>query len=893
MQLPLALGISLISGYSTQLASAEQLTDSPVNSTVATTTSASILIRDIYLNNDKQLVIEFDNPNHADVVAPQVKDYPGQKHDLVLEFSKTTFAVDKTPKAKVVLDALTKIYPDLNSIAYATAVDGTKARIRIGISPNVSIHPSLVKADKDQAIINLDLPENNKNAVALADDGKVTTAQNKTTTEKDSPAQTTEIDTNNKSQKSRIKEKWAARLKASRDQVNKLGKINPLSKLTHNKAPDQSSTATDSTKIGDVDNNANTPSSITDTNKTSAASESHSNESKINLLAKLKEPSEGVSSETNIASSSTTKPINNSPTASSTAPLVADSSLMPELRPAPVIASVAQTITPSTTVTTITPSSPSALSTSSAVATTTAPSVADVSTITAVSSANAVIPPTSDIFFPAVSTLTPPAPTAADVTVAPALPTTSDTSSSLVSTLPPPAPTVSDLTVSPALSSKSDKSPPLASTSASITPVAADLSPAAITATNLNKPVNNLAVKESLKIDTTSINGSTPSADSIATPDKTDLEAQTIAGDKTLGKNDTTTNSEIKATEKKANAASSEVDKVSEEPIITPLSVEQAIKEKNSLQPANVPAINNPPSQAISIEPKSDQSVVSDLKTSFSEPTKDITDKDKIDKAADLEKPDQKDNAKLANVPANPLDSLTDAAISNNAKEPTVPAQTSTNVKLKEQKAHAGGKDYFPPKFADDAIEHYNAAVHAHLSGKLTEAITEYKAAIEADDKIGEAYSNLGLIYNQLHKYDLAMDEFHKALAINPKDAITYNGIGAAMRAKNNLLAAIKNWQTAITMDPNLASAHYNLGTAYELNKDLEKALAQYKEAVKYDDKLGEAYYRMGLILQKMNNKNLALEEYKQAIKISEQASYVSDAKKRINLLSQSKNNSM
>lgn len=113
------------------------------------------------------------------------------------------------------------------------------------------------------------------------------------------------------------------------------------------------------------------------------------------------------------------------------------------------------------------------------------------------------------------------------------------------------------------------------------------------------------------------------------------------------------------------------------------------------------------------------------------------------------------------------------------------------------------------------------------------------------------------------------------------------------MRAKNNLIAAIKNWQTAVALDPNLASAHYNLGTAYELNKDLEKALAQYKEAVKHDEKLGEAYYRMGLILQKMNNKNLALEEYKQAIKISQQASYASDAKRRINLLSQSKSPSM
>ncbi len=213
----------------------------------------------------------------------------------------------------------------------------------------------------------------------------------------------------------------------------------------------------------------------------------------------------------------------------------------------------------------------------------------------------------------------------------------------------------------------------------------------------------------------------------------------------------------------------------------------------------------------------------------------------------------------------------------------------ASKVQLKAMTAQKGGKDYFPPRANEEAIQHYNKAVHLHLAGKLPEAITEYRLATISDPRLAEAHSNLGLIYNQQHKYDQAMSEFHKALAINPKDAITYNGVGAAMRAQRNMLAAVRNWQTAVSMDPNLASAHYNLGTAYEMDKDFEKALAEYKEAVKHDDQLGEAYYRMGLILQKMGNKTLAIEQFKQAIKVSQQADYGRDAQRQVNTLSQKK----
>lgn len=186
-----------------------------------------------------------------------------------------------------------------------------------------------------------------------------------------------------------------------------------------------------------------------------------------------------------------------------------------------------------------------------------------------------------------------------------------------------------------------------------------------------------------------------------------------------------------------------------------------------------------------------------------------------------------------------------------------------------------------------DAVKKYNRAVQLHLSGKLDEAITAYKEALEVNSSLAEAHSNLGLIYNQQHNYAQALSEFRKALAINPKDAITYNGIGAALRAEKDLLGAIKNWQTATSLDPKLATAHYNLGTAYEIQKEYDKALLSYRAAVKNDYRLGEAYYRMGLIMERKHRSEEALEHFRESLKVAGESEYSEDARQRIAYLQQ------
>lgn len=230
-----------------------------------------------------------------------------------------------------------------------------------------------------------------------------------------------------------------------------------------------------------------------------------------------------------------------------------------------------------------------------------------------------------------------------------------------------------------------------------------------------------------------------------------------------------------------------------------------------------------------------------------------------------------------------------DAAV--NGKTDSAPAATDIESTMPASSAPAAPVAPVTPEgpksttSAQAAVKLYNAAVKSHLSGKLTEAIADYKGALAANPALAEAHSNLGLIYNQQHNYAGALAEFHKALAINPKDAITYNGIGAALRAEKDLLGAIRNWQTAVDIDPKLATAHYNLGTAFEIQKDYDRALEAYKDAVTNDYRLGEAYYRMGLIMERKHRLEDAAAQFKEALKVSATSEYSEDARQRLAFL--------
>lgn len=272
------------------------------------------------------------------------------------------------------------------------------------------------------------------------------------------------------------------------------------------------------------------------------------------------------------------------------------------------------------------------------------------------------------------------------------------------------------------------------------------------------------------------------------------------------------------------------------------------------------------------VETKNDDSIgLTDVDTNQTEATKKVEEPAVVAPTTQTTEVTQTSETKTTQVE-------TPAAASSSTATTAATATTTTTTKTTEA---------VPGQVP--GINFYNDAVKAHLANKLDEAIAKYREALVANSNLGQAHCNLGLIFNQQHKFAEALAEFQKALAIDPKDAITYNGIGAALRAQKDLDGAIKNWQTAVTYNPHLATAHYNLGTAYELKKEYDKALDSYRQATANDYRLGEAYFRMGIIMQSRNQQSEAKEQFSQALKVSPSAEYSKKAREFLAAMEQSK----
>jgi len=190
--------------------------------------------------------------------------------------------------------------------------------------------------------------------------------------------------------------------------------------------------------------------------------------------------------------------------------------------------------------------------------------------------------------------------------------------------------------------------------------------------------------------------------------------------------------------------------------------------------------------------------------------------------------------------------------------------------------------DAKPRAYSAEAIKHYNRGLEFHQSGFFEKAVAEYKLAIASDDRLEQAYSNLGLIYISQKSYALAQDAFDKALFLKPNRPTSLNGLASVLFARSQVDQAIEKWQKAVAVDPKFASAYFNMGTAYESQKKYDEALAVYVKAVSIAPDMADAFYHMGSLLNKQKHPAQALVLLKKAVDLAAESEFARDARKQI-----------
>jgi tetratricopeptide (TPR) repeat protein len=132
----------------------------------------------------------------------------------------------------------------------------------------------------------------------------------------------------------------------------------------------------------------------------------------------------------------------------------------------------------------------------------------------------------------------------------------------------------------------------------------------------------------------------------------------------------------------------------------------------------------------------------------------------------------------------------------------------------------------------------------------------------------GEAQYQLGLIYQQRHRYTEAIQRFEKAVAIDPTETDAHFQLGRIAREQGRFPEALRQFQTVLDQDERHSQYEVlrELGAMYLAVRQYEDArqmLADYVERRPYDP---EGLYYYGQALERLAKPEEAREIYDRAI---------------------------
>lgn len=131
---------------------------------------ASLPIKRIFVDESRQVVVEFAPKEGAFPAVPHVLDLPGPNHRVVFDFADATVDRASLPPAEELSAAVAKSLPFVKSLRYSNLSNTAKptARVVLDLPENVKVKPRVVKLEEGQITISLG-EESQSPEVALSD----------------------------------------------------------------------------------------------------------------------------------------------------------------------------------------------------------------------------------------------------------------------------------------------------------------------------------------------------------------------------------------------------------------------------------------------------------------------------------------------------------------------------------------------------------------------------------------------------------------------------------------------------------------------------------------------------------------------------------------------------
>ncbi len=167
-----------------------------------------------------------------------------------------------------------------------------------------------------------------------------------------------------------------------------------------------------------------------------------------------------------------------------------------------------------------------------------------------------------------------------------------------------------------------------------------------------------------------------------------------------------------------------------------------------------------------------------------------------------------------------------------------------------------------------NAVAHNDLGIVLAAAGRLDEAMSNYRKAIEVREDYAEAHRNLGAGLIDRGRLKEAISHLRRALSIQPYDALAHNDLAIALAAGGCRDEALSHYRRALEIRPDYTEAHVNLGFTLAACGRLDEAVSHYRQALEIQPNLADARYGMGKALAARGRWDEAIAYYREALEI-------------------------
>lgn len=148
-------------------------------------------------------------------------------------------------------------------------------------------------------------------------------------------------------------------------------------------------------------------------------------------------------------------------------------------------------------------------------------------------------------------------------------------------------------------------------------------------------------------------------------------------------------------------------------------------------------------------------------------------------------------------------------------------------------------------------------------------AIYEYSKALQMDSTYYQAWSNRGVVYNNIGKHQEAIFDFTKSLKFKKDNLDALIGRANSLSALERFEEALPDYDYYLSLKPDDAQAWVWRGIAHTKLENYDQALKDFKQSEKLNNQNYESYYWTGLVYFQKKDYPEALKFLNRAIELN------------------------